>query len=446
MQNRPSCEHIIDMLPEPFVVIDRDYQILAANRAYRNHYGVNHGDVVGRHCYEVSHRSAVPCSECGEHCPLESVFATRQSTHVMHIHYRGDGEEEHVQIQGTPILGDQGEVLYMGEYIHPVNPAAEGDPILIGRSRTMLRLTSLLQRVAPTDTTVLLLGESGVGKERVAEYIHQYSLRVDGPLVVVDCGTLGENLIESELFGHEKGAFTGAAARRKGLVQAANGGTLFIDEVGDLPLSLQTKLLRVLETGTVRRLGGTDYMDVNVRVVAATNHDLQAMVSRGDFRQDLYYRLSAFPVQVPALREHKDDIPALAEHFLSRIADGDRYLPLSPELIETLLGYDYPGNVRQLRNIIERAAILACGDALGTDHLVFEGPSAAIHHHERSVREPDDLLVRRGRLDDQAVIEALRRSDGHRAKAAHLLGVSERTLYRYMRRLRTFAGNHVDPD
>jgi two-component system response regulator AtoC len=435
---KPSCEQIIDLVPEPFVVIDRDYQILAANRAYRNHYGVDHGDVVGRHCYEVSHRSAVPCSECGEHCPLEAVFASQKPMQVMHIHYRKDGQEERVQIQGTPILGENGEVLYMGEYIHPVTPVTDGDAILIGRSRTMLRLTSLLQRVAPTETTVLLLGESGVGKERVAEYLHQYSHRVDGPLVVVDCGTLGENLIESELFGHEKGAFTGASTRKKGLFQAANGGTLFIDEVGDLPLALQTKLLRVLETGTVRRLGGTDYVEVNVRVIAATNHDLQAMVSRGDFRQDLYYRLSAFPVHVPPLRDHKDDIPALAEHFLSRITDGDRYLPLSPEVIETMLDYDYPGNVRQLRNIIERAAILASGDVLRPEHLVFEGPGAEVSQDDQPISTRSELLVRRGRLDDQVVMEALRRSGGHRATAARLLGVSERTLYRYMRRLRAF--------
>ena len=440
---RPSCEQIIDMMPEPFVVIDQEYQILAANRAYQKRYGVTSEQVVGRKCHEVSHHSSSPCSEHGEHCPLETVFSTSQPTQVMHIHYTRDGDEEFVQLQATPIYGPNGKIMFMGEAIRPVNATTDDDQILVGKSRPLLRLTSLLQRVAPTATIVLLLGESGSGKEKVAEYIHQYSERVNAPFVVVDCGTLGESLIESELFGHEKGAFTGAVNRKKGLFEAANGGTLFIDEIGELPLSLQTKLLRVLESGMIRRLGGTEYQKVNVRVIAATNRDMKAMVADGQFRQDLYYRLSAFPVTVPSLRARKDDIAMLAEHFLKSISEGDRHLPLSPEVIEALMAYDYPGNIRELRNVIERASILAFNDVLRPEHVVFDESGARENDlpNVNDVAADNALIVRNGRLDEQAVLKTLKICSGHRREAARMLGVSERTLYRYISKMRIDATN-----
>jgi PAS domain S-box-containing protein len=437
---KPSCEQIINILPDPFVVIDRGFKIMAANRNYLKHYGYTRSEeVVGRYCYEVSHHVDSPCSQHGEHCPLESVFESGQATQVMHIHYDRNGHEEHVQLHSNPLFDSDGKVLYVGEYIYPVSKPGD-DALLIGRSRPMLRLTGLLQRVAPTQTSVLLLGESGVGKERVAQYLHQYSSRSGMPFVIVDCGTLGETLIESELFGYEKGAFTGANNRKKGLFEVADGGTLLIDEIGELPLSLQTKLLRVLEAGTFRRLGGTDYIKVNVRVLAATNKNLKEMSECGEFRQDLYYRLSAFPVNVPSLRERPDDIPALAEHFLSGIDDGDRFVPIPPDVIETLLAYDYPGNVRELRNIIERAAILAYGEEiLKPGHIVLEGEST-MHTPVQNITTTsgnNNLIQRRhGRLNEEAVLRALEQTDGHRANAAQLLGVSERTLYRYVQRLR----------
>lgn len=438
---KPSCEQIINILPDPFVVIDRNYRIMAANAQYRKHYGLGSSEeVVGRLCHEVSHHSDVPCSQHGEHCPLEMVFSSGQPAQVMHIHYDKNGREEYVQLQSTPLFDEQGKVLYVGEYIFPISQKQQ-DSLLIGRSRPMVRMMSLLQRVAPTTTTVLLLGESGTGKECAAKYVHEYSPRGSGPFVIVDCGTLGENLIESELFGHEKGAFTGAVGRKKGLFEVAHGGTLFIDEIAELPLALQTKLLRVLETGAIRHLGGTEYINVDVRVLAATHRDLQGMVERGEFRQDLYYRLSAFPVHIPTLRERPDDIAALAENFLAGSDEGDRFIPLSPEVIEALMTYSYPGNVRELRNIIERAAILAYGgDMIRPEHLVFESlrRDADLAGGQEGVEPGGRKMLQRrsGRLSEEEVMFALEACGGHRARAAARLGVSERTLYRYVERMR----------
>jgi transcriptional regulator with PAS, ATPase and Fis domain len=434
---KPSCEQLIDIIPGPFVVIDRNYQILAANKAYQKQYQINSDVVVGRHCYEVSHHSNVPCSQNGEHCPLEEVFRTGQPTQVMHVHHDHDGGEEYVQIQAAPIHSDSGEVLYMGEFMQTVHKHGDENAMLIGRSLPLLRMTSLLQRVAPTRTSVLLLGESGVGKERVAEYLHHFSDRSKKPFRVVDCGTLGENLIESELFGHEKAAFTGAVSRKIGLIESADKGTLLIDEIGELPLLLQTKLLRVLESGTIRRLGGTNYLKVDVRIIAATNRNLQEMVAQGQFRQDLYYRLSAFPIRVPPLRERKDDITMLAEHFIARIDGGERHLPISSQVIEKLLSYDYPGNIRELRNIIERALILAIDDTLRPEHIVIEARDSEGDDIGQQLASTDTVggLYRRKQLTMDTISEALGRFDGHRLKAAQYLGVSERTLYRHIQKL-----------
>ena len=443
----PSCDQLINMLPDPFVVIDRNYQIVAANEKYRRHYGMAAGELIGRRCHEISHHSSVPCSQHGEHCPLEEVFEHGKPTQVMHIHFDAEGREEWVQLSANPILDEKGVPMYMGEYIQPLRPASEDNRLLVGRSPALMRMVSLLQRVAPTQTTVLLQGESGVGKEQVAKYLHRYSDRMNAPFVVVDCGVLGESLIESELFGHMKGAFTGATQHKKGLFEAAHGGTLFIDEIGELPLALQTKLLRALETSSIRPIGGTEYIETDVRVIAATNRCLQDMVREGSFRQDLYYRLSAFPIHIPPLRERKGDITALAEYFLSQLPDGDRHLPLTPEVIEALLVHDYPGNVRELKHVIERAAILAADSPITAEHIVCESEPVETRMADLAPEidaitpldgdQREQLLNRRGgRLPDEAILAALKRARGHRQIAASMLDISERTLYRHIQRLR----------
>jgi transcriptional regulator with PAS, ATPase and Fis domain len=437
LEDLPPYQEMIDVIDEPFVIIDRNYRIVAANRRYCEHYDVPHDQMVGQNCHKISHHSDVPCSQNGEACPLEQAIHSGQVTEVMHIHYDAEGKEELVELRAKPIRNQQGEFAYIGESIFPVAEKTSEDSLLIGRSPSCLRLVSLLQRVAQTPTIVLLQGESGVGKEKVAQYLHHYSNRSLAPFVVVDCGALGETLIESELFGHEKGAFTGADRLKQGLFESAQGGSLFIDEIGDLPLELQTKLLRVLETGKIRRLGGTKYFNVDVRIIAATHRDLKDMVQRGAFREDLYYRLAAFPIHVPTLRERKDDIPLLAEFFLENLEEGENSLPLAPAVIQRLISYDYPGNIRELRNILERANILAGPDgAITPDHIVFDGlaPATSESGVQQAQSMADDgyrsVLRRRGRVSEQQLVDMLNACGGHRAEAARRLGISERTLYR----------------
>ena len=442
----PQCRDVINLVPEPFVLIDSNYQIVAANRNYCEKYDMDESEVVGNFCYKVSHHTDEPCHLHGEHCPLRTVFDTGQETEVIHEHFDKKGRSEHVQLRAQPILDDDGEVMYMAESIYCLDDRSADEHRLIGRSPVMMHLVSLLQRVAPTRTTVLLHGESGTGKEKVAEYLHHFSNCHEGPYIIVDSSTLGEQLIESELFGHEKGAFTGATGRKTGLMEAADKGTLFIDEISELPLPLQTKLLRFLETGTYRPVGGTDYKSVDVRIIAATNKNLRKMVEEGEFRNDLFFRLTAFPVDIPPLRERKDDIPALAEHFLLQFEGGENQLPLSQEVIEALLMYDYPGNVRELRNILERASILATNTSISVDHMIFEQFTYIDAKSEVVVRAPDSeelarddsYLLSKGqqRLDRNQILNALRTCNGNRVRAATMLGVSERTMYRYVRKMR----------
>lgn len=428
----PPMQEVIDLISDPFVVIDRSYRIVATNQSYCNHYQIDAADVIGRHCYEVSHHSDAPCDQHGEHCPMQEVFGHERTAHVVHVHYDKDGKEERVQLTSQPLRGADGDVAFMGESIIPLQEYDHEQRILVGRSRRLTHLKSTLDRIAPTSTTVLLEGESGVGKECVAQYIHHVGRPDDAPFVVIDCGALSETLIESELFGYEKGAFTGATQRHPGLIEEANGGTLFIDEVSELPLPLQSKLLRLLECGTYRPIGATKYLAADTRIIVATNRSLQELTDTCQFRHDLYYRLSAFPIHVPPLREHIEDIPDLAEYFLSQRNDRHRHLPLATDVLDKLESHDYPGNVRELRNILERAAILAGDGPIRVQHLHFR-------HDGHSTRESDPPQRSRGKLERltiKDIVRTLEDCNGNRKAAAERLNVSERTIYRYVQRYR----------
>jgi len=310
---------------------------------------------------------------------------------------------------------------------------------MLGESAPMIELRRLIAAVAQTDVTVLIQGESGDGQELVAHAIHHASPRRDGAFVVVDCCSLQETLFESELFGHEKGAFTGADRRKPGLIEAADGGTLFLDEIGDIGPAIQAKLLRVLETGRFRRVGATSDLRANTRIVTATNRDLAGMVRSGTFRADLYYRLDAFVLTVPPLRQRRDDIVPLAELFVTKVSNG-KPKNLRPDAVRCLVEYDWPGNVRELRNVIERAWIVA-GDAAEIEAAHLLGLSA--HSHADSLESAVVRFESEPTLEDierQYTTWLLEKCGGNRREVAEKLGVSQRTCYRMLERYRIGRG------
>jgi len=298
---------------------------------------------------------------------------------------------------------------------------------IIGESGQMLEVLSLVRRVAPSEATVLIRGESGTGKELIAKAIHFASSRASGPLVKVNCAALPETLLESELFGHEKGAFTGALTSRQGRFELADGGTIFLDEIGDLPLHLQAKLLRVLQEREYEKVGSSRPVGVNVRILAASHRPLEALLKAGQLREDLYYRLNVVPIFLPPLRERRSDLSLLIEYFLRRFAEknGKTIRGLTPEGRDILLRYDYPGNVRELENIIERAVVLTRDDVIASGDLPL------------TVQEPETVADRDPQTNLTAAVEALERrmirdalakSDGVQTRAAELLGMGERAL------------------
>jgi two-component system response regulator HydG len=414
----------LDSQPQPCIVLSKDYTIIAANVAYRLEYGSN-APLNGRHCYEVSHHFDRPCDEAGESCPLKFSATAKQSQRVLHLHQTPRGEE-HVDVVLTPIFDSSGEIVYFVEMIQTIHdasahPSARG---LVGRSALFNNMLGLVERVAPSEATVLLLGESGTGKELVAQAVHNASKRAKEPFVAVDCSGLTESLFESELFGYEKGAFTGASQRKYGLVESASGGTLFLDEVGDIALSLQVKLLRLLETGTYRRVGGVEPLRADFRLISATHRDLKKMLEQESFRKDLYYRISTFPIHLPSLSERREDIPLLSATLLSRI-NPERKLNLHPDTSAKLQAYDFPGNIRELRNILERASLMADGDTIMPEHLTLEYTLPKLHDRQLS----QDIIPLE-QAEQQYLHWAAAQCEGDRRMLAKKLGISERTLYR----------------
>jgi two-component system NtrC family response regulator len=302
----------------------------------------------------------------------------------------------------------------------------EGTPTLVGASDGIQRVRGLIAKVAPTASTVLIRGETGTGKELVARAIHDQSPRADMPLVAVNCGALPESLIESELFGHRKGSFTGADEHRVGLFEVAHGGTLFLDEIGELPKGMQSKLLRAMESGEIRRVGDNESRTVDVRVICATHRDLEEMVREGAFREDLMFRVNAFEIHLPPLRERMADVPALARHLLARfrpLADADK-APFTAAAMKLLSSHTWPGNVRELANVIEHATILCDDGPIDADHL-----PANFHLRRLRVGSKSSGPLTLRELEMQALHEALDRHSGNKPKAAEELGISLKTLY-----------------
>lgn len=301
---------------------------------------------------------------------------------------------------------------------------------LVTRDSAMLRICRMVEKVAPSDATVLLLGESGTGKEVLAQGLHNASRR-KGRFVAINCAAIPEALLESELFGHEKGAFTGAVKTTVGKIETANGGTLMLDEIGDLPMPLQAKLLRFLQERSIERLGGRDEIAVDVRVVGATHQDLRQLISAGRFREDLYYRLAEIVVEIPPLRDREGDAVLLCHTFLRRMASEQRrpVQTLSDDAIRAIEAHAWPGNVRELQNLMKRASIMADGDRITADDLSLPSPGKAMDDDSLDLRSVRD------KADRQAVVLALSRADGNIVRAAEILGVSRPTLYDLINRL-----------
>jgi DNA-binding NtrC family response regulator len=302
---------------------------------------------------------------------------------------------------------------------------------LVGSSAAMRKIVALIEKVAVTDATVLVRGASGTGKELVARALHTNSPRRTRPLVTINCAALQENLLESELFGHEKGAFTGAVAAKPGLVEVAEGGTLFVDEIGEMAPGLQAKLLRVMEDGHFRRVGGTQELTADIRVIAATNRDLAEEIKAGRFREDLYYRLNVVPIYLPPLRERREDIPELVEHFLTTRQIGPVRAHVDADALKALKAHSWPGNVRELANVLERAQILADNHIITVDDLP-ENLTAAAPPATEQGSDPRHL----SEVERRHVQSVLQQEKGNKVHAARVLGVSRRSLYRLIEKYR----------
>ncbi len=316
-------------------------------------------------------------------------------------------------------------------------PMAENMPTLIGDSPAILQAKQIIARLARSLAPVYITGESGSGKELAARMIHASGPRADHPFVVVNCGAIPENLLESEFFGYRKGAFTGAESDRDGFFQAAHGGTLFLDEIAELPLAMQVKLLRSVQEKLVRKVGATAEDSVDLRIVCATHQNLAACVESGSFRQDLYYRVAVIELKMPSLRERREDIPVLMDSILGRQAQSSgKVLRLSPRALKALMGYDFPGNVRELENVLERAAALCSGDIIDTEDLQLAPPALGMESADAQAGQGKSPLPEYlDRLEREAIIEALEKTRFNRAAAAKLLGINFRALRYRMERL-----------
>lgn len=304
--------------------------------------------------------------------------------------------------------------------------ARELFPEIIGQSKVMRGIFSQILKVAPTDATVLITGESGTGKELVAQSIYLHSLRKAGPFIKLNCVAIPEGLLESELFGHEKGAFTGATSQKRGKFELANGGTILLDEIGDMPLATQAKLLRVLQEKEFERVGGAKPIRVDVRFIASTNKNLMKIVQEGKFREDLYYRLNVFALHLPPLRDRREDVPLLVQNFLET---APKSAEISPGALQTLMGFHWPGNIRELKNVIERAAVMAENGLIESHHLPVQVSGGLVGQAIQDVPEQANLDDRLAAIEKRFILDALIRADGVQVKAAQILGIKERSLW-----------------
>jgi transcriptional regulator with PAS, ATPase and Fis domain len=407
----------------PAILVSANYEILAYNSEYKQAFGelaLN----TQPNCYQVSHGYDVPCDQAGESCPLAAALVSQRKERVLHIHQTPHGKE-HVDVEMLPIFDDQQQLLFFIELLRPV-PLASGkvaEQQMVGNSPAFHKMLEIISRVGQSDVSVVLKGESGTGKELAARTIHMSSSRRDKAMVTLECSGLSDSLFESELFGHVKGAFTGAQFNKPGLIEEADGGTLFLDEVADIPMPIQVKLLRLLETGTYRAVGGSTVKTSNFRLICASHRNLLEMVEQGNFRQDLFYRINVFPIHLPALAERREDIPEIAKSLLQRNSS-DKPPQLTQSAMQRLSSLDYKGNIRELRNILARATVLA--DTHVIDQQVID---QCLEVDRPAIEEPQRHLVDLKTAERQ-YLDNLMAVHRDKNKAAAIAGISVRSLYR----------------
>ena len=437
---------IVDTLHDGLMVIDPEGNILALNPAAERLTGYSADELVGKNCRTLN------CTGCElygrgageEWCSLyvkgnvksKKCMISQKDRRALHVVKNATvlRDSDGNMIGAVETLTDISEIVRQQQEIETLRKSCRLEDEhhgLLGESRPMQRLFELIENVARTDAPVLIHGQSGTGKELVARAIHEESPRKDKPFIKVNCAALNENLLESELFGHEKGAYTGADRRRIGRFEAAHQGTIFLDEIGDIPLGTQVKLLRVLEEKEIERVGDHKPITVDVRIISATNKDLDTLISEELFREDLFFRINVFPLNCPSLSERIDDIPLIVQNFIEQNAakGGKKITGLTPEAMEALLTYYWPGNVRELRNAIEYAFVLCSGKWIGREHLppkiINNGKRPAINRHQNSATWEEE----RAKL-----IHTLHQVDGNQSEAARLLGVSRVTVWKRIKK------------
>jgi len=422
LENSISLESLLETHELPFVIIDASLTIVGLNKAWEQQLAVNKKDYIGQ-----------PCCKASPNCRHKELFQKLEP----YVSSALITEDKQAVVRGYPLLDKDGTV-YLGESIiqnnSPVNRT--NTPRMVGSSTAFNSYKDKLLKAAKTQAPAFLMGETGTGKELAAEFIHSNSSLANHELVVVDCTVLTEALFESELFGHEKGAFTGATGAKKGLFELADKGTLFLDEIGELPLSQQPKLLRALETGQFRRVGGTSAKKSTVRLVCATHRNLTEMVKAGEFREDLFYRLSVFPIQIPPLRERMRDIPELSSYLLTQLGqrDGQDY-SISKEALIKLLQHQWPGNIRELKNCLQLACSLSDKQHITEDDISYM-QQAATKPQEYIDQSPVVAASSNPlhQMESDIIKALLQKHQGNRKLIAAEMDISERTLYRKLKR------------
>lgn len=436
---RTGAESILESISDGVFTVDADWRITSFNRAAEDITGIRRRDAIGKTCSDVFRASM-----CEADCALRHTVKTgnpiiNKSAFIV----SADGRRTPISVSTAILRDEQGRVVGGAETFRDLSLVEElrkelegrfqvGD--LVSRSAAMRRAFDLLPQIAASDATVLIHGETGTGKELLARAIHGASPRRNRPFVAIHCGALPDTLLESELFGYVKGAFTGAAKDKPGRFALAEGGTVFLDEIGDISPALQVRLLRVLQERTYEPLGGTQTMHANVRVIAATHRDLAALIRKGSFREDLFYRLNVVKVDLPPLRKRKEDVPLLVEHFVARFnrRQGKTVAGVTADVMALLMAHDYPGNVRELENIIERAFVL-CGT--GKIERVHLPPELTGQPVATSAPVCDTIAVQTRATEAQAIRAALERHGFNRLAAAGALGLHKSTLFRKIKAL-----------